>query len=122
MKRKTETQQPIMIEDNLDILLDKLSDMKFIDGEEEFSLLVEAINNEDCSEKTTGILLKSADERYKRYLCSINLEDQPLLKAGIEDYFQQSENKKKFKLMRQIDMYIYRILNEYLERPSKKRI
>lgn len=117
MKRKTETQQT----DDLEVLLEELGDMRFIDAEEEYSLLVESINNEDFSEETTEILLRSADERYKRYVTSINLEDQPLLKAGIEGYFQQSDNKKRFTLMRQIDKYIYRILDEASERPSKKR-
>ena len=116
MKRKTETEQP-----NVDALLEELSGMRFIDGEEEFSLLVESINNEDYSEKTTKILLKSADERYKRYLTSINMEDLPLLKAGIEAYLQQSDLEQKFTLMRQIDQYIYRILDEASERPCKKR-
>lgn len=117
MKRKTETQ-----EQNVDALLEELSGMRFIDGEEELSLLVDAINNEDYSEETMEILLRNADERYKRYLTSINLEDQPLLKAGIEDYFQQSDDKKKYRLMRQIDKYIYSILDDTMpERPCKRR-
>lgn len=98
MKRK----EPCDVQD----LSDMFNTLQCLDGEDEFNLLTIAIQSNDNNET----ILKNAHQRYCRYLRAIDLTDLPLLEAGINKFFQSSDNLSKLKLMKQIDTYIFNIL------------
>jgi capsid portal protein len=117
MKRK-ETLDP----NNLSDIFDGL---KVLDGDDEFLLLIQAIenNNDNCDDKARNELTKTAHQRYTRYLKAIDLTDLPFLRGGINKYLQCSKTDyvTQLKLMKQIDEYIYDILSSPIITPLKKK-
>jgi hypothetical protein len=108
MKRK----EPLDL--SLGDLTNVFDGLKVLDGDDEFELLVQAIknNNDNCNEEEKQ-LLKTAHQRYSRYVKAIDLTELPTLENGLNKYFQCSENNDvtKLKLIKQIDNHIYDILS-----------
>mgnify|MGYP001811185925 CR=1 FL=1 len=113
----------------LDLALGDLTNvfdgLKVLDGDDEFELLVQAIknNNDNCNEEAKQQLLKTAHQRYSRYLKAIDFTELPSLENCLNKYFQCSENNDltKLKLIKQIDEHIHDILSSSSSSSSKNK-
>ena len=102
--------------DDIDTLIKGIKNINIFETEEEYDLLMEGFTASEPS----STLLSKASRRYNRYISLVDLSEYPELKNNILSFLRydclDSKNFNScFILMKQIDSYIYNVIQTYIK-------